>query len=87
MFNRIIVIVLTLLPVVMWILTFALIAPIGNLAPRIDAAIEAVAIIEDAAQHIQDDMQILRNIADEQQCYENQGEWTTSHGCVLEIVQ
>ena len=60
---------------------------IGDLTKRIDAAIEAVAIIEDAAQQIQDDMQILRNIADEQQCYENRGEWTTSHGCVLEIVQ
>ena len=60
---------------------------IGDLTKRIDAAIEAVAIIEDAAQHIQDDMQILRDIADEQQCYENRGEWTTSHGCVLEEVQ
>ena len=60
---------------------------IGDLTKRIDAAIEAVAIIEDAAQHIQDDMQILRDIADEQQCYENRGEWTTSHGCVLEEMQ
>ena len=60
---------------------------IGDLTKRIDAAIEAVAIIENAAQHIQDDMQILRDLADEQQCYENRGEWTTSHGCVLEIVQ
>ena len=60
---------------------------VGDLSKRIDAAIEAVAIIEDAAQHIQGDMQILRDIADEQRCYENRGEWTTSHGCVLEEMQ
>ena len=60
---------------------------VGDLSKRIDTAIEAVAVIEDAAQRIQDDMTILRDIADEQQCYENRGEWTTSHGCVLEEVQ
>ena len=87
MMDRIMTFVLTLLAGAVLALTFTLVTAVGNLAPRIDAAIEAVAIIEDAAQHIQDDMQILRDIADEQQCYENRGEWTTSYGCVLEEVQ
>ena len=87
MFDRIMTFVLTLLAGAVLALTFTLVAAVGNLAPRIDAAIEAVAIIEDAARRIEEDMNILRNIADEQRCYENRGEWTTSHGCVLEEVQ
>ena len=87
MFERIMLFALTLLAGAVLALTFTLVASIGNLAPRIDAAIEAVAIIEDAAQRIEEDMNILPDLADEQQYYENRGEWTPSHGCVLEIVQ
>ena len=67
--------------------TILLILAITDLSPRLDAAIEAVAIIEDAARSIEADMEILRNIADREECYDNRGEWTTSHGCVLEEVQ
>jgi hypothetical protein len=87
MFERIISVWLLLLSFAWMAMTVALVFVVYDMTPRIDAAIEAVAIIEDAAQNIDDDMQILRNIADEQQCYENRGEWTTSHGCVLEEVQ
>ena len=87
MFERIMLFALTLLAGAVLALTFTLVAVIGNLVPRIDAAIEAVAIIEDAAQHIQDDMQILRDIADKQECYDNRGEWSDEYGCYLEEVQ
>ena len=87
MFDRIMTFVLTLLAGAVLALTFTLVAAVGNLAPRINAAIEAVAIIEDAAQRIEEDMNILRNIADEQECYDNRGEWSDEYGCYLEAVQ
>ena len=87
MFERIMLFALTLLAGAVLALTFTLVASIGNLAPRIDAAIEAVAIIEDAAQGIEEDMNILRNIADREECYDNRGEWSDEVGCYLEEVQ
>ena len=87
MFERIMLFALTLLAGAVLALTFTLVASIGNLAPRIDAAIEAVAIIEDAAQGIEEDMNILRNIADREECYDNRGEWSDEYGCHLEEVQ
>ena len=87
MFDRIMTFVLTLLAGAVLALTFTLVAAVGNLAPRIDAAIEAVAIIEDAAQRIEEDMTILRNIADREECYANRGEWSDEVGCYLEEVQ
>jgi len=87
MFDRIMTFVLTLLAGAVLALTFTLVIAIGNLAPRIDAAIEAVAIIEGAAQSIEEDMNILRNISDREECYDNLGEWSDEYGCHLEEVQ
>ena len=87
MLDRILTFILIILAGAILALTLALFTAIGHLAPRIDAAIEFVAIIEASAQSIEEDMNILRIIADREECYDNRGEWTTSHGCVLEEVQ
>lgn len=84
MFNRIMVTSLALLAAAIAALTIALLAAIGNLTPQVLAAIEAVAIIEDAANSIEEDMNILRNIADREQCYADRGEWSDEHGCFLQ---
>ena len=60
---------------------------VKDLHQEVGAAIEAVAIIEDAARNIEADMEILRNIADREECYANRGEWLDEYGCHLEEVQ
>ena len=47
---------------------------------------EAVNMIEEAARSIEEDMNILRNIADREQCYAGRGEWSDEHGCFLQEV-
>ena len=86
MFNRIMVAALVLLAGANAALTIVLLVAIGNLAPNIAAAIEAVAIIEEAARSSEEDMQILGAIADQEQCHANRGEWSAEHGCFLQEV-
>ena len=87
MFERIISVWLLLLSFAWMAMTVALVFLVYDMTPRIDAAVEAVAIIEDAAQRIEEDMTILRNIADREECYANRGEWSDEVGCYLEEVQ
>ena len=87
MFERIISVWLLLLSFAWMAMTVALVFVVYDMTPRIDAAVEAVAIIEDAAQGIEEDMNILRNIADREECYDNRGEWSDEYGCHLEEVQ
>lgn len=64
---------------------------IDSAAERIDASgdatVAAVSSIEASAQSIEEDMNILRNIADREECYDNRGEWSDQYGCHLEVVQ
>ena len=64
---------------------------IDSAAERIDASgdatVAAVSSIEASAQSIEEDMNILRNIADREECYDNRGEWSDEYGCHLEEAQ
>ena len=57
---------------------------VADLSAKQAALTEAVNMVEEAARTIQEDMEILRNIADEQECYANRGEWSDEYGCHLE---
>jgi len=59
-------------------------AKINDLQQEVEAAVEAVAIIEEAANSIEEDIGILRTIADREQCYDDRGEWSDEYGCVLQ---
>lgn len=61
-------------------------AAVTTVTKQITPLIEAVNMIEEAARSIEEDMQILRQMADEQQCYEDRGEWSDEHGCFLQEV-
>ena len=87
MFDRIMSVTLAVLAVCTLGMSYLLVTAVGQLAPRIDAAVEAVNMIEQAARSIEEDMHILRNIADREECYDNRGEWSDEYGCVLEEVQ
>ena len=87
MFDRIISVWLLLLSFAWMAMTVALVFVVYDMTPRIDAAVEAVAIIEEASRRIEEDMNILRNIADREECYDNRGEWSDEYGCHLEEVQ
>ena len=57
---------------------------VADLSAKQAALTEAVNMVEEAARTIQEDMEILRNIADREECYENRGEWSDEYGCHLE---
>lgn len=61
-------------------------AKINDLQQEVEAAVEAVAIIEDAANSIEEDMSILRDIADREQCHDDRGEWSDEVGCYMQEV-
>jgi len=88
MFSKALAPVFWLMSVVLLFQAHSLINDASSvLADRILVVTEAVAIIEAAAQTIEEDMNILRNIADREECYQNWGEWSDEYGCVLEEVQ